>query len=82
MMIATVGLPLVSRRSLQRGDRSRPLHIVTLLLKPQVSVTMTQGELVVGVDGWPVILTGWPDGGRGQQQVRVFTLHTGAGWAW
>ena len=43
---------------------------------------MTQGELVVGVDGWAVILTGWPDGGRGRQQVRVFTLHTGAGWAW
>ena len=29
MMIATVGLPLVSRRSPQRGDRSRPHFIFT-----------------------------------------------------
>jgi len=33
-----------------------------LLLKSQVSVTVTQGVSVVGVAGWPV--TG--DGGRGQ----------------
>jgi len=33
-----------------------------------VSVTVTQGVTVVGVAGWPVILTGWlaGDGGRGQ----------------
>jgi len=40
-----------------------------LLLKPQVSVTVTHGMSVVGVAAWPVILTGWPvtgDGGRGQ----------------
>jgi len=40
-----------------------------LLLKSQVSVTVTHGVSVVGVAGWPVILTGWPvmgDGGRGQ----------------
>ena len=42
---------------------------------------------VVGVAGWPVILTGWPvtvgvvDTQYGVQ-VRVLTLHTGAGWAW
>jgi len=51
-----------------------------------VSVTVTQGVSVVGVAGMPV--TG--DGGRGQPasssrsavQESVFTLHTGAGWAW
>ena len=30
-----------------------------LLLKSQVCVTVTQGVSVVGVDGWPMILTGW-----------------------
>jgi len=47
-----------------------------LLLKSQVSVTVTKGVSVVGVAGWPVILTGWPAGrcatlsGRG---ARVYT---------
>jgi len=48
-----------------------------------VSVTVSQGVPVVGVvaagdtdglAGWPVTV--------GVVQVRVFTLHTGAGWAW
>jgi len=34
--------------------------ISLLLLKPQVSVTVTQGVSVVGVAGWPMMLTGWP----------------------
>jgi len=33
-----------------------------LLLTPQVSVTVTQGASLVGMAGWPVILTGWPAG--------------------
>jgi len=62
-----------------------------LLLKPQVSVTLTHGVSVVGVAGWPVILTGWPAGRDGrrwawsasQQQTlsgagaRVYTAHRG-----
>jgi len=58
-----------------------------LLLKPQVSVTVTQGVSVVGVAGWPVILTGWPAGrwrwavSASQEQTlsgtdaRVYTAH-------
>jgi len=59
-----------------------------LLLKSQVSVTVTHGVSVVGVAGWPAILTGWPVmvGVVSQPgavvHVRLFTLHTGAGWAW
>ena len=59
--------------------RQSPKSII--LLKLQVSVTVTQGLSAVGVAGWPVMLTGWPVT-VGVAQVRVFTLHTGAGWAW
>ena len=38
-------------------------NLSLLLLKPQVSVTVTHGvSVVVDVAGWPVILTGWPVG--------------------
>jgi len=42
--------------------RSIRSYISILLLKPHVSVTVTHGVSVVGVAGWPVILTGWPAG--------------------
>jgi len=35
------------------------MAVSILLLKSQVCVTVTQGVSVVGVDGWPMILTGW-----------------------
>jgi len=34
----------------------------TIKIKSQVSMTVTHGVVVVGVAGWPVILTGWPAG--------------------
>jgi len=53
-----------------------PRIMSSILLKSQVSVTVTKGVSVVGMAGWPVILTGWPAGrcatlsGRG---ARVYT---------
>ena len=44
-----------------------------LLLKSQVSVTMTRGVSVVGVAGWPVILTDWPAAGTGARVLGVVT---------
>jgi len=58
-----------------------------LLLKSQVSVTVTQGVSVVGVAGRAVILTGWPAGrwrwawSASQEQTlsgtgaRIYTAH-------
>jgi len=58
-------------------------HQSWLLLKPQVrSVTVT---VTAGATGWPVT-AGVVEVGVGDTrwavEVRVFTLHTGAGWAW
>jgi len=60
-----------------------------LLLKPQVSVTVTQGVSVVGVAGWPVILTGWPvtmgmvsQPGADSERYRCACLHCTQGLAW
>ena len=39
-----------------------PYKSILLVLKPQVSVTVTHGVSVVGVASWPVILTGCPAG--------------------
>jgi len=43
------------------GDFSK-LNQSILLVKPQVSVTVTQGVSVMGVAGWSVTLTDWPAG--------------------
>jgi len=63
------------------------MAVSILLLKSQVCVTVAHGVSVVGVAGWPVILTGWPAGrwawSVSQQQTlsgtgaRVSTAHRG-----
>jgi len=62
-LISRRRIPVIRYR-IQRRRSSARGHQSTLLLKPQVSVTVTHGVSVVGVAGWPVILTGWPAGRR------------------
>jgi len=65
---------------MRRFKRQRRHIESILLLKPQVSVTVKRS--VGGGRGW---LAGDTDGLAGRPvtvQVCVFTLRTGAGWAW
>ena len=55
--------------------------IIILLLKPQASVTVTQGMVVVGVAGWPVTVGVASRPGPDAERYRCACLHCTQGLA-